>query len=166
MQNIKPKKIEKYFNALELLGVTAILLSTLAIQFILKEEPCPLCLLQRVGLFLVAIGFLMNLRFSPHPRHYAMIILSGLFTSFVALRHIAINLDNPEGGFGSPLFGWHLYTWSFLIALAIVIGATLIMCIDREYQPVEKNIKVKTITKILLISTIILLVINISTLSF
>lgn len=157
----KVNMFELYCNALELSGITLILLLTLAIQFIFREIPCPLCLLQRVGLICVTLGFLLNLRFTPHPRHYAIIILSALFTSFVALRHIAINLHNPEGGFGSAIFGLHLYTWSFIIAMCILIAATLIMTIERKYLPVNKNTKIRTITKIMLSLTILILVINI-----
>lgn len=166
MISIKPKTIEIYCNAIELTGISVVLLLTLAIEFFLKESPCPLCLLQRVGLFLVAIGFLMNLRFTPHPRHYAMIILSGLFTAFVALRHIAINLTNPDGGFGSTFFGLHLYTWAFIVSMAIIIGATLIMSIERKYLPVRNNNTISPIAKVMLATTILLLLINIGTLIF
>lgn len=156
------EKIERICNGLELIGVTLVLFLTLMIEFVLKEEPCPLCLLQRIGMFSVAIGFLMNLRFSPHPRHYAMIILGSLFTSLVALRQIALNLDSPTGGFGSPIFGLHLYTWSFIISIVIIIATTLIMTIDRNYLPIQRKNKIKPVVKAIFIITGLMLLINVA----
>ena len=128
-------KIEKVAALFELTGVIIILLFAFIFQFVLYELPCPLCLLQRIGFVCIAFGFLLNLRFGFRPSHYSIIILSGLFTAFVALRQIALHIIPGTGVYGSAIFGLHLYTWSFIAAMLIVIVSTLLMGVDRQYQP-------------------------------
>lgn len=127
---------ERLANILELIGVLLVLLMALLLQFAFHELPCPLCLLQRVGFIGVAFGISLNLRFGFRPSHYAIVILSGLFTSFVALRQIALHILPGTPAYGSALFGWHLYTWSFVLAMMIVIGTTILLSVDRQYLTV------------------------------
>ena len=47
----------KILNALDVIGIIIILIVAFGFQFYLKELPCPLCLLQRVGLIAMAFGF-------------------------------------------------------------------------------------------------------------
>lgn len=85
-------RIESICNAAELAGIFLVLTVALVLQMFFHEVPCTLCLLQRVGFIGIALGFLMNLRFGFYPSHYALVILSALFTSFVALRQIALHV--------------------------------------------------------------------------
>lgn len=127
-------KLEKIFNLLELLGVIVILALALILQYIYHELPCPLCLLQRIGFFGIIFGLLLNLRFGFRPSHYAIVLMSGIFTSAVSLRQIALHIIPGTGSYGTPLFGLHLYTWSFIFAVIIIIVTTLLLGIDRQYQ--------------------------------
>ena len=56
-------------NVICILGISVVLLMTFYFQLSLHELPCPYCLLQRVGMFFMAFGFLMNLRFGFRPSH-------------------------------------------------------------------------------------------------
>jgi disulfide bond formation protein DsbB len=123
----------RILNIIEILGIQFILIFTLGFQVFLHDLPCPLCLLQRVGFFGIIIGLLMNLRFGLKPFHYSIILLSALFTSLVALRHIVINVV-PDGGYGNPFLGLHLYTWSFIISTTILVFTTLVLGINRQFQ--------------------------------
>lgn len=123
--------IERTINVCEIIIITSILLLAFSVQFILHELPCPLCLLQRIGFIFIAYGFLLNLKFGFKPTNYAIVILSGLFTSFVALRQVALHIIPGSGHYGSALFGWHLYTWSFVFAMGITILTTLTLMIER-----------------------------------
>lgn len=96
-------------NIVEILAIQFIILFSLGFQVFLRDLPCPLCLLQRIGFFGIILGLLMNLRFGLRPRHYSIILLSAFFTSLVALRHIVINVV-PDGGYGNTFLGLHLYT--------------------------------------------------------
>ena len=108
---------ERFFNFIELTGIFFMLLLCFIFQIVLHELPCPLCLLQRLGFLCVALGFMMNLRFGLRPSHYAISILSALFTGFVALRQIALHVVPGSGSYGAAFLGMHLYTWSFVISM-------------------------------------------------
>lgn len=120
-------------NLFEFCGILVVLVLAFAMQFFYDELPCPLCLLQRLGFLMIAYGFLLNFRFGFRPSHYSIVILSALFTSFVALRQVALHVVPGTGSYGSAVFGMHLYTWSFILSMAIVVGTTLLFGIDRQY---------------------------------
>lgn len=130
--------VERLGNALELSALCLMLILAFTFQFILHELPCPLCLLQRLGFLGVAFGVLLNLRFGPRPSHYGFILLSALLTAFVALRQIALHVVPGTGHYGHAVFGLHLYTWSFVIAMLIVIFNVLMLSVDKQYG-VEKK---------------------------
>ncbi len=149
-------------NALEILGIQFILIFALGFQIFLHDLPCPLCLLQRIGFFGIALGLLMNLRFGLHPSHYSISLISALFTSFVALRQIALHVVPGTGFYGLPFLGLHLYTWSFIAAIIVIIFTSMILGIDRQYQnDVSERMRTHWSTHVLLGITAILIVINI-----
>lgn len=130
---------ERFCNAAELIGILLVLALAVLWQVIYKELPCPLCLLQRLGFFGVALGFLLNLRFGLRPSHYAIVLFSALFTAFVALRQIALHVVPGSGSYGSAILGMHLYSWSFVAAMAIILVTILLMSVDRQYQAARKT---------------------------
>ena len=162
---IDPKTIKtsvSILNALETLGIQLILIFALMFQIFLQDLPCPLCLLQRIGFFGIAIGLLMNLRFGLHPSHYSISLLSALFTSFVALRHIALHVVPGTGVYGLPFLSLHLYTWSFIASMIILIFTSIILGIDRQYKnSMAIRMQSHWSTHALLALTIILLLVNI-----
>lgn len=153
---------ERVFNIIGLLGIALMLLLTFVLQIVLHELPCPLCLLQRLGFLGVAFGFLLNLRFGLRPSHYAIVLLSALFTSFVALRQIALHVIPGSGTYGDAILHLHLYTWCFIIAMLVVIVTTLMMSVDRQYQkPHRHNIHSPYLTHILFAVVTLLIAANI-----
>lgn len=126
--------IETMFATMQVVAILAILAITLIFQIYLHEPPCTLCILQRVGLIGIALGFLLNLRFGPRPSHYAIALLSGFYTAAVALRQIALHVIPGSGAFGNAVFGLHLYTWSFIITVLIVIATSLMLGLDKQYE--------------------------------
>ena len=133
-RHVGASRLAMFCDLLEFLGVTLVLGLAFLFQIIYKELPCPLCLLQRLGFFFMAFGLLLNLRFGPRPSHYSIVLLSSLLTSFVALRQIALHVVPGTGSYGDPVFGLHLYTWSFIVSMAVLIGTSLILGVDRQYQ--------------------------------
>ena len=69
-------------------------------QFVLRLEPCPLCIFQRVGVFSIGLVFLIAAAHDPvgwARRVYASLLaLSALATIGVAIRHLYIQ-SLPEG---------------------------------------------------------------------
>lgn len=139
MQTTTIRKVEYALNMLAVAGISAVLLVAFFFQFVLHELPCPLCLLQRMGFALMAIGFLLNLRFGLRPSHYALSLLSAVYTGFVALRQVLLHIVPGTGSYGSPIFGLHMYTWTFILAVVVIIGTTLMLGIDRQYDPADVN---------------------------
>ena len=163
------KLFERIANILILLGAILILVFALLFQFVLHELPCPLCLLQRVGFIFIAFGFLMNLRFGFYPSHYSIILISGVFTSFVALRQIALHIVPGTGGYGSAVFGMHLYTWSFVATMGIVVASALILGLDTQFlRPKQQqvNMQWRFITNVLFILVSLVIVTNIISVIF
>jgi disulfide bond formation protein DsbB len=145
----------------ELCGIILMLFLAFLFQILLYELPCPLCLLQRVGFLGVAFGFLLNLRFGARPSHYAIVLISALYTSFVALRQIGLHIIPGTGAYGSAFLGLHLYTWSFIFSMIVVVITTLILGIDRQYQkPHPSNIRWRYLTNILFAIVTLLAVTN------
>ncbi len=144
----------------ELAGIFLMLILAFSFQLLLHELPCPLCLLQRVGFLCVALGFLMNLRFGPRPSHYAIALLSALFTSFVALRQIALHVVPGTGSYGSAILGLHLYTWSYIICMVIIISTTIVLGMDRQYRLEENPVRPSWVVQFLFVVMTLLIISN------
>lgn len=154
--------LERICNILEMLGIIIVLLSASIFQFVLHELPCPLCLLQRIGFFGIAFGFMMNLRYGLRPSHYSIVLLSAVYTGLVALRQIALHVVPGTGSYGSAVLGWHLYTWSFVISMIVIIVTTLMLGVDRQYSSAQSfKIRYPWLVHSLFVILVILLGINI-----
>lgn len=68
-------------------------------QFVMRLEPCPLCIFQRVGVFAVGISFLLAALLDPKgwPRRIlaALIGVAALATAGIAVRHLYIQSLPP-----------------------------------------------------------------------
>lgn len=107
--------MERNLNALQAIILALIIAGALSLQFFKHEQPCPLCLIQRLGMICVGASALLNVRFGPQKKHYGLAIISALFGAFVALRQIAFHVCPGFPKFGVPFWGLSLYTWSFII---------------------------------------------------
>ena len=123
----------KCINAIEIIGVCFIIIVAFWFQFILKELPCPLCLLQRLGLLAIAFGFLLNIRYRVRPIHYGLSLISAILTAFIALRQIALHI-NTTTGYGSSFFGIHMYTWVFIICCIAIIYIAIMLSFPKQYE--------------------------------
>lgn len=161
MQLIIIKKVEYTLNILAVTGISLVLLMAFFFQFALHELPCPLCSLQRIGFTLIGIGFLLNLRFGLRPSHYAISLLSAIFTAFAASRQVLLHIVPGTGNYGSPIFGLHMYTWTFILCVLVIIGTTFMLSIDRQYAPATKqNTTYKKTTFILFLIFFLIAVVN------
>ena len=136
------RELQRTLNALIALVLSGILLAAFGVQFIENERPCPLCLLQRLGMLGVGAGVLMNVRFGIKPLHYGLCILSSIFGGFVALRQISLHVCPGFPEFGIPVLGLSLYTWSFLIFTVCVLSVGVLLFLydperDEERLPLN-----------------------------
>lgn len=116
-----------HLNLLALTGVCAVLVLAFGYQLFGHELPCPLCLLQRGCFIAVGIGFLCNVRFGVSPLHYTMVLIGAVLGATTAGRQVLLHIVPGTGTYGSPLWGMHLYTWSFIGFAAVIIFTALIL---------------------------------------
>lgn len=154
------------FNVLEILGIFLTLFAALSFQIVLHDLPCPLCILQRIGFFGVAYGLLLNLRYGLHSSHYSIALLSALFTNFVALWQIALHIVPGTGSYGLPFLGLHLYTWSYILSMLILISTSILLGFERQYKnAIIERMRSHWLTHLLFVITLILLLTNIISIS-
>ena len=139
MEPFKVARIIKVINAIDALGLGFLLIIAFAMQIILHELPCPLCILQRIGILAIAFGFLLNVQFKIHPGHYTLSLLAALLTAAMSVRQIFLHVIPGDPGYGFPFLGIHLYTWVFLLCLAVIIYIAIIFSISPQYSDVHES---------------------------
>ena len=115
-------------NSICILIVSGILLGALYFQFGLHEAPCPLCLLQRMGMMGVIIALCLNIHFGIRKEHFGVAILASLVGSVYSVRQILLHIcpgPGESGGYGTAVFNMHLYTWALVVFLCSIIGCVL-----------------------------------------
>lgn len=123
-------------NILGLLIISGVLLGAYYVQFGKGEFPCPLCLLQRLAMLGVAFGAMLNIRYGLRPAHYGVSLLSAVFGACVSVRQILLHIVPGDQGYGSAVFGLHLYTWAFIVFSVTVLLISIMMLFDKQF---EKN---------------------------
>lgn len=105
-----------------MLVIAGILTAAMFLQYAEGELPCPLCLLQRVAMFGVCFGIMLDFRngFSYQNAGYSM--LFALLLLIVSARQSLLDIYPRPGHeyIGSAIFGIHMPVWSILIALALL----------------------------------------------
>ena len=141
--------LARTLNLTLMLILAGILLASFGVQLFMHEEPCPLCLTQRLCMIGVGLSALMNLRFGINVSHYALFIFNALVGGGIALRQIVLHICLNFPTFGSPMLGLSLYTWSFIIFTCVILTTALLLLLFRREEPVVTppfNILEKTAT--------------------
>jgi len=120
-------------NVLALLGITGLLLIVFWYQFARGELPCPMCLLQRLGLIAAGVGFLLNVRYGASESHYGIAILSALAGAAAAGREILLHNAPGSGAYGASLFGLHFYTGAFIVFCLIILVCGALLFIEGQF---------------------------------
>lgn len=140
------QEVVRNLNAVLVLILSGILISAFGVQFFWHEEPCPLCMLQRLGMIGVSIGALLNMKFGVKTSHYGLSLLACLMGGTVALRQISLHVCPGFSTFGIPVLGLSLYTWSFLTFACAVLYIAILLFIeipDKTTQVVPKMNKLE-----------------------
>ncbi len=125
----------KMLSTLDVLGLALILIIAFGMQFFMGELPCPLCLLQRLGILAIGFGFLLNIHYHIRTSHYAISLLAAVFTALVSMRQVLLHIVPTPGdyGYGSAIFGLHMYTWVFIISIVAIIYIAIVMSWPAQY---------------------------------
>jgi len=121
-------------NAIGLLVICIVLVAAFAMQFFLNELPCPLCLLQRVGLVAVGYGLCLNLINGPKPHNYGIMLIGAIFGGSVSIRQILLHIVPGTGAYGSPVWGLHYYTWAGLCFFFIILGTAVMLLFEGQFK--------------------------------
>ena len=127
-------------NVVALAVITLILAGAFAEQFYFGELPCPLCLLQRIGLMTAGLGFMLNLRFGLQPLHYGVTLIAALVGAATSSRQVLLHIIPDGQGYGMVFFGMNLYTWSFISFVSILLGVGVLLMIGGGVQSAERNL--------------------------
>jgi disulfide bond formation protein DsbB len=125
--------ISRLLNAVGLLAVSLVLVVAFFDQIVYGDMPCPLCILERVGFLGAAFGLALNVKFTPRPSHYAVIILSAFFGALVSTRHTLLHIVPGTGTYGDAIMGLHFYTWALVVYEVIIFGSTVMMLFDGQF---------------------------------
>lgn len=131
---------ERALNFVGLLAVLAVLIGANAYQFIYRELPCTLCLLQRLAMIGVAYGAAMNLMLGPSHRFYSVSIVSAVFGIAISARQSLLHInpyfdtetDKPtlepttNPAFGNPILGLDLYVWGIIVFGSVFLAIGLV----------------------------------------
>lgn len=129
-------------NYIGIFGLMGIVGGAIFIEFDLHETPCPLCLLQRLAMIMIAFTGLLNLRFGFRPVHFGLGILAAVFGGSVSLRQTFLHIvpGSPPGP-SKPVEGYDLWWWAFLVfGVALVFIAIMLVLSDREPRPPKPNL--------------------------
>lgn len=149
---------ERTLNALWILVICAVLCAGFWVQIFDKEIPCPLCMLQRIGMISVASAALLNLTCGVKTGHYSLALLSCLFGASVSLRQIALHVCPQFDTFGTPVFGLSLFTWAFIVFCCSIVAVAFLMFFydpkESSREPVQMNWLDKFVGGLLLLVTV------------
>lgn len=129
------------------LAYSFVLLSAFFIQFVEGEFPCPLCMLQRYGMFLSTMGAFFViiqarsgvLTVSRYAQGLGMGLIGALAGAMVSLRQIALHIMPGDPGYGLPILGLHLYTWAFITFAVVLIYSGVALTLAPRSIPVAPS---------------------------
>lgn len=127
-------------NSLCMLIISSVLIGAFYFQYVLGENPCPLCLLQRMGMIGVILGLSLNTFFGFSKKHFAFVIFAAIVGGGFSMRQVLLHIAPEPGdslGYGTPFLGMHLYTWGFLIFLCSIAGSAVFLLLIKDDDETE-----------------------------
>lgn len=125
--------LSRTLNALGLVAVSLVLTIAFYDQVTKGDLPCPLCILQRAGFGLAGFGLALNILFGARSSHYGLTILGAVAGASVSARQVFLHIAPGTGSYGDAFFGIHLYSWAFVIFLAMILGTAGLLLWERQF---------------------------------
>jgi disulfide bond formation protein DsbB len=120
------------------LMITIILVITLYMYHIDRQEPCPLCYLQQASMIGIALMELLNVRFMICIRHYIGGVLFSAIGATISSYQLYLNDFSFYSVDGVNFLGLHLFVWSLIIFSCSIIGIILLLFLPNERKKKEK----------------------------
>ncbi len=118
--------------------MASVLLGAFYFQFGLHEDPCPLCLLQRMGMLGICLGLSMNTHWGFRSEHVGVVIIASLVGVTFSIRQVLLHvcpLPGEPTGYGSAVLGMHLYSWAVVVFAATILGAACFLFLIKNEEP-------------------------------
>ena len=138
------------------------LLGAFWVQFVWNEAPCPLCLLQRMCMILAGLGLIWILtgdgvtnratnRAVDRARWsqgFGIAVLAATLGLCISLRQILLHIAPDDPGFGTPILGYHLYSWAFGIFVAMLLCSGISLLLTNSLSVIDEAYKKSMLTRI------------------
>lgn len=148
------RELEKKLNCIFVLCLCFIILGAFIYQFMLKEAPCPLCLLQRLGMVSIICAGLLNVKFGAKAKYYALALLGALTGAAVSIRQILLHIVPGSAPFGDPIFSLSLYTWALITFIVAIVGIAALLFIHEPQKQKSAKIKMDFLSKVTFVAAI------------
>lgn len=137
-------KTSYWFFLLIIAAFSGVLLGGFFFQFVVGENPCPLCLLQRMAMAVSALGavyVVTNTKNKTLTSTRYMIgvgvgLLGAVTGSVFSIRQILLHILPTDFGYGEPFLGLHLYTWALITFTIMIIASGLILLGGEYLRPI------------------------------
>ena len=152
----------KILNSICMLMVSSILIGAFYFQFGLNEDPCPLCLLQRMGMIGILFGLSLNIFYGFKAPHFGVVIIASIVGLVFSTRQVLLHICPEPGvaaGYGSPIFGMYLYSWGVLIFIASILCSSLFLFFLPQKKP--NTSKILPFERIIFYLVIVLIIVNV-----
>lgn len=120
-----------YIYSLLILAAMAFILTTaMYMQLVYGENPCPLCLLQRVAYFGVCFGVILNLRIGYSMRYEGFSLICIILLLIISMRQTLLDIyPRPGHGYiGSAFLGLHMPVWSIVFSILLLLAYAIRFC--------------------------------------
>lgn len=163
-------KIGYWFPHIVAVAYAGVIGAAFRIQITQADMPCPLCMLQRMGMVLVGVAALWmiglarkgKLNLNMYMRSYGLMILSGMLGAIIAARQIELHILPGDEGYGDPVLSLHMYTWAFITFCVVILYSAIMLVFARTFLPVVPQGKASLwISRILVGLFILIIVANI-----
>ena len=141
----RPAAALDYLFQLGLLAsLTGILTAAAVLQYAAGEIPCPLCLLERLAMFGIGYGVILNLRTGFAERNTGISLVFAVLLLIIASRQTLLDIYPRPGHeyIGTAILGLHMPVWSVVIALCVLTAFALKLTIlggddHRRANPID-----------------------------
>lgn len=128
-------------TAVLLILVIPVGIANVYLGYVKGESPCLLCGHERYGMILVGILGLFILKYGAKVKYIASVFLVAFWFMFEGLRHVGNHAARDIGmGFGEAIFGFHTYTWAFVVYWIVVLAMAAMMFFVRGDNALGKEI--------------------------
>lgn len=138
-----------FLAAFCIVAVCGVLLGAFWQQYGKGEFPCPLCILQRMGMILCALGpawLLCRAARGPVDAHdyaqcYGLSVLGAILGGTISARQILLHIAPADPGYGDAVLGLHLYTWAFVVFVTVVaVSGIQMLFLPRSAEAVRPGL--------------------------